>query len=124
MPLALKPSECGITVRSPSASRTITPVKRHKNAAAILSNNVFVEKTTLVAHLGIKSGFLYESLRFDDSIIMILSLIENTFGFSLGLKDVSFYVDSAPGFSLDLIVRLRVDAAGIILNGIKTILRR
>ena len=124
IPLTLKASDCGITVESPSLSARITPKKTRKGFTDILSDNIFFEKTTLLFHVGLKSGFKKKSLHLDNSIIMILALIENTFGFSLGLKDVSFYIDDVPGFCLDLQVRTRIDATGIISDAIKTIIRR
>lgn len=124
IPLTLKPSEHGIIVESPSLSARITPQKTRKGFTDILSDNIFFEKTTLLLHLGLKSGFKKKSLHLDNSIIMILALIENTFGFSLGLTDVSFYIDDVPGFCLDLQVCTRIDATGIISDAIKTIIRR
>ena len=124
IPLTLKASDCGITVESPSLSARITPQKTRKGFTDILSDNIFFEKTTMLLHLGLKSGFKKKSLHLDNSIIMILALIENTFGFSLGLKDVSFYIDEVPGFCLDLQVRTRIEATGIISDAIKTIIRR
>ncbi len=124
IPLTLKPSEHGIIVESPSLSARITPQKTRKGFTDILSNNIFFEKTTLLLHLGLKSGFKKKSLHLDNSIIMIIALIENTFGFSLGLKDVLFYIDEVPGFCLDLQVCTRIDATGIISDAIKTIIRR
>lgn len=124
IPLTLKPSEHGIIVESPSLTTTIKPRKRRKKSNRTLSDNVFLEKTALIVHLGLNHPFFNKRIHFDDSIIMILALIENTFGFSLGLKDVSFYIDDVPGFCLDLQVCTRIDATGIISDAIKTIIRR
>lgn len=124
IPLNLKPSKQGITVELPSAKKTITPRDDRNNFARILSKNIFFEKTDMIMHLGSNRGFINKTIHFDNSIIMILALIENTSGFSLGLKDVSVYLGGEPGFNLDLRIRARIDLSGIISGGIKTILRR
>ena len=57
IPLTLKASDCGITVESPSLSARITPQQTRKGFTDILSYNIFFEKTTLLLHFGLKSGF-------------------------------------------------------------------
>lgn len=123
-PVEFSPLSNGILVASENFKHVIPARKKRKTDLGSLVGNVCMEKINLILHFGVKHPILNKNIQIDKAIIIILGLIENTFGFSLGIKDVLILFDAEPGFSIDISIKARVDVRGIILSNIKKISRR
>ena len=123
IPAELVPESDGVKVVTPWFNYTVKP-KRRKREPVDIRKYVLFDKFSLTANIGTFLPFIVKNIYFEKSIIMILSLIENTLGIDLGKKSAFAALTEAPARCIDIAFKARINFAGIIFAKVMKIFGR